>query len=341
MSLHAQNATWTGNSSPSNQLWSDGTNWNNGVPSGVATFTSATAVSANIIDVNVATSIDRVTAQTGANHTITGSGILTIDSMAGNDIRAVAGSTLTFQNEVAASGIDAFQILSEAGSTVSLLGDYSSTNRLTIDGSGRVRLGAVVGTTGTIRVNSGSTLELLPGVTLNNSNFRVINGRLETSSVSSTTITTQNFNGNGDIEGDIITDGNLSPRPSDNTQVGETLTFEDNLTSSGRWLIDINESVSDSVAVGGSLDITGARLTVSSGAFTPMASVYIIGSYGAAGLTGTFTSNSTIPADYAIHYNYLGSNQIALVTTIPEPSALFPLFGLLLPAIMRRRRSGC
>ena len=53
---------------------------------------------------------------------------------------------------------------------------------------------------------------------------------------------------------------------------------------------------------------------------------YVIVSY--ISLTGTtFATASNLPAGYAIDYGYNGGTQIAVVQTVPEPSALAMLLG--------------
>ncbi len=110
---------------------------------------------------------------------------------------------------------------------------------------------------------------------------------------------------------------------------GQTVTFD--LDGSGAGSAGFFEA--------GALDINAGSVSfnITGGALDDTA--YILASY--TSISGTsFGAVSNLPTGYVLDYNYLGANQIALVSAIPEPSAFAALAGLagLGFAASRRRR---
>jgi autotransporter-associated beta strand protein len=104
----------------------------------------------------------------------------------------------------------------------------------------------------------------------------------------------------------------------------------------------------DKLVVAGDLDISGASLDFDNLTAAALnGGSHIIAAYGS--LTGaTFASVADLPAGYSLNYNYLGGNQIALVssgsglasaTGVPEPTALWLLSTVIGGALAVRRRS--
>jgi len=148
---------------------------------------------------------------------------------------------------------------------------------------------------------------------------------------------TGTLRGNGTVVGDVTVPGTVSPGLS----IG-TLVFSNNLTLSGAYLVDLDNTGSgsnDLIQVLGVFDLTGASLVVTElqGADTANDAAYVLATYGT--LAGTFAGTSGLPAGYTVDYNFNNANMIAIVV-IPEPSAFVLLgFSLLGFLLVRRRRA--
>lgn len=143
------------------------------------------------------------------------------------------------------------------------------------------------------------------------------------------------FGGTGAISGGVITAAGafLSPGASiESLAVGSA-------GGSGTLVIEYDAAAGtpiDLLTVAGSLDITTMPLALTQTGAALTDPVYPFASYGS--LTGTqFAGVTGLPTGYAVDYNYLGGNVIALVA-IPEHSSTAVVLGGLGMLGMRRRR---
>ena len=118
-------------------------------------------------------------------------------------------------------------------------------------------------------------------------------------------VSADQLSGGGTIVSDTIVRTQLAPGSGGIGTV--TVTGNAIVNSTATMVIDTVNTLSDTVAVSGSLTITDATLTIQGAA----SGTHIIATYGT--LTGTFASINVPGA--VIDYNYLGGNQIAI--TIP------------------------
>ena len=118
-----------------------------------------------------------------------------------------------------------------------------------------------------------------------------------------------------------------------------TLTESTSMALAGTLNIDLNDAdpgIVDLLNDTGNLDISAATSAVTFNVIgAPSAAAYVFAKYGS--LTGSaFGAVNSLPSGYGIDYNYLGGNQIALVS-VPEPMSLvLAALGGLSLALFRR-----
>jgi len=177
-------------------------------------------------------------------------------------------------------------------------GDISGEGALTMAGSGALTL---------------SGLNLYSGATTVSDGTLLVNGSL----ASGSTVAVGNgatLGGSGTVNGEVVVQSGGTNAPGTSTDV---LTIGGNVTfQSGSTLaIEIDDGQSptcDKLAVSGTLDISGATLElddISSGG----EDVYVIASYPAGQLTGSFVAVNGMPAGYALMTFYNSGTEIALV----------------------------
>lgn len=127
-----------------------------------------------------------------------------------------------------------------------------------------------------------------------------------------TTVTGGALGGSGGVSGALTVNNGAAIAPGDG--VG-TFTASSGATIAGTYQCELDGANADSLAVFGNLNITGATIDFDQ-VSAPTSAFYIIANY--TSLTGTFTEVD-VPAGYAVDYNYLGGNQIALVSTGATP----------------------
>lgn len=113
--------------------------------------------------------------------------------------------------------------------------------------------------------------------------------------------------GTGGISGPLVVAAGASVNPG---ITAGTFTAGDAANINGTYVCEIDGLNSDKLAVSGALTITAAMLNFNQLA-APTLAVYVIASYGT--LSGPFATVTNLPSGYALVYNYLGGNQIALV----------------------------
>lgn len=238
----------------------------------------------------------------------------------------------------------ASRINSDSGS-LTLSGNIGgATQNLTVGGAGDTTISGVIATTtGTLTKDGAGTLTLsgtstYTGATLVSAGTLLVNGALSGSS--STSVSSgATLGGTGSITNSvsILSGATLSPGASieslglGSLDLDGSLLIEwdttatpniDFLDIAGTLNLGSNSSVTFTNLGAGSLDLN-----------TP----YVFATYGAGGLTGTFSTISNLPVGFTLDYNYGGLNQIAIV---PEPSVAFIAFlGASLPLLRRKRRS--
>ena len=122
-----------------------------------------------------------------------------------------------------------------------------------------------------------------------------------------TSVAAGTLGGTGAVAGAVLIGaaGNINPGVTTGTLYVDSLAF----VAGGKLTIDL-AAATDTIAVTNSLNLTHSSLVLTG---TPTLALYIIASYGAGQLTGTFPG--TAPVGYSFDYNYGESSQIALVRT--------------------------
>jgi hypothetical protein len=124
----------------------------------------------------------------------------------------------------------------------------------------------------------------------------------------------------GTITGNVLVGGGgvIAPGEPGGGQIGSLVILGDldlSQQGGGRIDIDLLGSTADMISVGGVLDATNATLHFTFG--SPVVNgAYIIASYGS--LVGTFATVDGLPALWTLDYNYLGQNEIAVWSAVPE-----------------------
>jgi hypothetical protein len=201
-------------------------------------------------------------------------------------------------------------VLPNVGDTAGLHVGQPVTITNTVSGSPSIATNAVIAGIGT----DGRTFRVSEAVTgfgagvIADLSFGAVTSALSTSPV--TVNNGGTFGGTGSVLGSNVTvnaGGILAPGTSIGTfTVGSAII-------AGTLAIEFNGGSIDKLIVAGALDISGATLAFTNlGALT--GSVHVIAQYGS--LAGNpFTTITGLPSGYALDYNYLSGNQIALVAS--------------------------
>jgi autotransporter-associated beta strand protein len=220
---------------------------------------------------------------------------------------------LKFTSSVTATGVQPHTLAlqgstSGTGEFAGVIVDNSVVNLTSVskDGSGTWTLSGSNIYTGPTNINAGTLL--VQGV---NSGGGAV-----------TVFFNATLGGNGSVAGPVTANagGTVSPGASIGTLTLGSLTLNGSLLAQYDGSALPNQI--DMLVVSGNLDISSATSEVD---FANIGSTlggpaYVFASYST--LTGSgFTVVNGLPASYAIDYNYLGGNQIALVM-VPEPSTL-------------------
>ncbi len=226
-------------------------------------------------------------------------------------------ASLTFANPITGS----IRVTQEGTGTTVLSGSSTYSGN-TIVTAGTLALSSAtnnIASSPTIQVDAGSSLD----VSAVSSGFALASA--------------QTLAGEGTVVGGVTANAGSTIAPG-GSSVG-TLTFGSSLGLFGVLDIDLSGASTDLATVGGTLTLDPAS-TVSFSVGNPLTEpAYVFADYGS--LAGTFGTVSNLPAGYLLDYNYLGSNQLALVT-VPEPSALAlgAVGGIAAAATARWRRKG-
>jgi len=205
--------------------------------------------------------------------------------------------------------------------SVVLTGGSISGNTLTANASGafNVQAGSVDGvlaggaaltktTAGTVVLNADN---LYSGATTISGGTLLVNGTLSAdSSVSVGNGGT--LGGTGTVNGavSVASGGSVAPGESTGVFNASNVMF----LSGSTLAIEVDDGATptcDTLAASGSLNVSGATLNVS--ASGSPSSTYVIATYPAGQLTGTFAGTSGLPAGYSVIYDHNGGTAIAVV----------------------------
>ena len=196
----------------------------------------------------------------------------------------------------------------------------NGSTRVTQRGIGKTILTGSSTYTGVTTV-SGGTLAL-SAATNNIASSGTINVAFAVLDVSSVTggfalASGQTLSGNGAVVGGVTAAAASILAPG-GARIG-SLSFGSNLNIAGTLAINVSGSMADLASVTGILTLDPAS-TVAFSLGNPLTEpAYVFASY--ASLAGTFGTVSGLPTGYALDYNYLGGNTLALVA-VPEPGSL-------------------
>lgn len=238
----------------------------------------------------------------------------------GGAIIDTSGGSLGISSAIQHTGVAADGGLTKKGPNALTLSGANAYN-----GATSVQVGTLaLASTGSI--NSSASINVAGGATFDVS--AVAGGYAYANAVS----------GNGTIGGTLKESGTIT--------AGDTGTLGtlglNALVLTGTYNADfqaVGTGAADVLNVAGALNLTGSTLNFQpvTGGSAADDAAYVIASYGAGLLTGTF-ANLTVPTGYTVDYAYNGGNQIAVVAAVPEPAtiAAIGLGGLL---ALRRRRT--
>lgn len=242
----------------------------------------------------------------------------TIDSPLG-------GGALVFDHSAAAytfaNPINGSTQVTQRGSGKTILTGSSTYTGATTVSRGTLALSAAtnnIASSGTINVASSAILDV-SSVT---GGFALASG--------------QTLLGNGAVVGGITATAGSTVSPG-GARIG-SLAFGSNLNLAGALAINVSGSSADLASVTGILTLDPAS-TVTFSLGNPLTEpAYVFASY--ASLAGTFGTVSGLPTGYALDYNYLGGNALALVA-VPEPATLTiaAVAGMAFAAAAIRRRT--
>ena len=109
----------------------------------------------------------------------------------------------------------------------------------------------------------------------------------------------------------LVTGGVVAPA------LGQSTVAANHSLMNAMWELEIDGATNDAVAVTGALTLDAGSMLFITNVNDTVNEAIVLGSY--SNLTGTFSSTNTLPDGWALDYNYLGGNQIALVQL---PSAI-------------------
>ncbi|MCY2974338.1 MAG: autotransporter-associated beta strand repeat-containing protein [Planctomycetota bacterium] len=299
------------------------------------TYTGDTTVNGGILALGKTAGINAV-----AGNLVIGNGVGGLDIVRLDNSDQIADTSSISLN---GSGLDAGTIrLNTFNETVA---GFSSTG-----GAGVVENGSAIASTSVFTTNFASGIQTFSGLiqdggvgalslTKNGLGTQIISGAntfsgatvidggiLLANNASGSALGTSNvgvnatgtFGGTGEITGGVtLAGGTLSPGASI-----ESLTIG-SAGGIGSLLVEYDSSAQtiDMLNVTGALDVSAFTLNFADlGAGSLTNTAYVFATYGS--LTGNFLGINSLPSGASIDYQYLGANNIALVTAVPEPGTL-------------------
>ncbi len=265
-----------------------------------------------------------------SGHTISGAGLINVDSFTNNGtVNAdISGSTL---------------LLETNGVAYTNSGTYEATNGGTLDVTSVTNFASGTLTGGTYQVNANSTM-ILPGNVTNNAATIILNGtNTAFSAITAMTGNTGTFKlENGatfTTTGNFTNSGTLSLDPS-------TMDVTGNLVLNGSSILNIGLSGTqagqyDTIHVTGSATLAGTlSLNLASGFIASVGDSFNFISAGG-GITGSFTNTGPIDVNGYVFDLTNTSNGLGLqVAAVPEPASLAVLALGSLGLLLRRRSVG-
>jgi T5SS/PEP-CTERM-associated repeat protein/autotransporter-associated beta strand protein len=259
--------------------------------------------------------------------TVADSGTLAVSS-----IKLGPGGTLKVGSGGAPGFVNASATIDSPFASGEVVFDHTSTGltfanqitgnaRLTQRGSGKTILTGSSGYDGATTVSAGTLALSAAANPIASSTVIDVAAAavLDVSSVTGgfTLATGQTLSGAGAVVGGVATVAGSTVSPAGAALGG--LSFGSSLNLAGILAIDVSGTATDRASITGALTLDPAS-TVTFTVGSPLTEpAYVFATY--ASLTGTFGTVTSLPAGYAVDYNYLGGNQVALVA-VPEPSTL-------------------
>lgn len=151
-----------------------------------------------------------------------------------------------------------------------------------------------------------------------------------TTSVGSATANSGFLGGTGSLQSSTVTVNAGGTITGGSNGTTGTLTLANNATINGKYLADLTAAASDTLAIGGTLNLNSATDVLTIQGTTGLAS-YTLATFTT--LLGTFDTVVGLPAGYTLNYN---ANSITLA--VPEPGAA-AVVSVLAAALLKRRRS--
>jgi autotransporter-associated beta strand protein len=245
---------------------------------------------------------------------------------------AQTGSTSTFSGTVTLNGPANFQSYTSGSKVVDFPGQITGVGALNKTGTGTVQLdntnnnysGGTTVTAGTLLVNGSNT---------GGGTFAATAGTLGgTGSI----VTGGGANGLTVASGATIAPGLLASGPTS----GSSLNITGDVAINGILSIEADTNTSQLNASGALALGANSTLVFTGNSSGLSAFAYVIATYGASGLSGTFGSITNEPAGYTLDYDYQGNNEIALVDPAPAPEpAAVSLFCVATFGLLGRRRN--
>ena len=231
-------------------------------------------------------------------------GTVTLTSGGGDTLVKIDAGSLTLNGTVTTSApsIRFLRLAGASGTSGTINGQLTN---------GNTTLGVVVQGQNTWTLTN--SLSNYTGPTTVNSGTLLINGNLTAANGNVTVNNGGTLGGTGTVGGNLTANTGSTIAPG--TSIG-TLTTAAPINLAGTLAIEIDDTSSDRLDVGGALDLNGATLAITELA-APTQPAYIIATY--SGLSGSFATITGMPAGYGVVYNHNNQNQIAIVQGATTP----------------------
>jgi len=295
--------------------WGTASNWDTGVvpPTGSdVVFSSAAAgSSAKAITLDATRSVNSLTFTASQ----TGSVTISTNQLVLNPSAANATTISVNTNSGDHTISSAVQLAGQNNQVFDIGANRTFTFTGSISGSTASR-GFTKSGTGTLVLSGTNTYDgatvLNAGTTLINGNQSASNGALSVNNAGTV------LGGTGTIGGATTVNTLATITGATSGTIG-TLTMTSTLTFTGSstYLVDINATTSDKLAIGGTLDLSGLGDSINFNSLaTPTAASYTLATY--TGVVGIFDIQGNLPAGYTLVYT---PTELDLVMTpVPEPS---------------------